>query len=609
MDLYSKNLELLQEKAKSLYIKLKEEDPLYNYKVEEVEGQNNYIIQNDVSRCFLHSIYDVQREMKQLFREVESDVELLIIFGLGWGYSLSFIKNKFPDVKRVIFVEPFLDIFKRMSQKRNLRQLFQGIENINLILNEQPKTAAKQVTDLINEKVYEKFEICFHMSYRTLLSSYYEVFFNQLIKNIQNWKSNLATWVTQKSRWTVNTFNNVRKKHISAENILPSLKNLPVIIVSAGPSLERNMHLLSGVNDRALIVAVGSAIKILDTHDIQPHLRFAFDANSKNYNKILCDLNSYDIPLVYSDRIPPSALDKYRGKKVKMVINSNYIIHYIYDKIDKDYKIYKDGFTIANTVLSIFSELGAPEIILLGQDLCYTFDKLHAEGSWDDDREIDFSNNKFVKTTDINGEEVYTKPNFLSMKNVFERTIAEFDGIEYIDATEGGLKIDGCKNIKFKGVLNKLEGDNITDKLEFAFKQTSFCDENYFNRVDKVIQSINEENKEIINLINDWEEDLEKVKRYYDGDMGINKIFNELESLKEYKEKLSKYKFYNLVVNKMLGSIIYSLKVNYNYEGDDKYKKVESEIALQEGIINHTQRYCYLIENLIEEYQDRYNLQ
>ncbi|MFW6386525.1 MAG: motility associated factor glycosyltransferase family protein, partial [Bacillota bacterium] len=402
MDLYSKNLELLQEKAKSLYIKLKEEDPLYNYKVEEVEGQNNYIIQNDVSRCFLHSIYDVQREMKQLFREVESDVELLIIFGLGWGYSLSFIKNKFPDVKRVIFVEPFLDIFKRMSQKRNLRQLFQGIENINLILNEQPKTAAKQVTDLINEKVYEKFEICFHMSYRTLLSSYYEVFFNQLIKNIQNWKSNLATWVTQKSRWTVNTFNNVRKKHISAENILPSLKNLPVIIVSAGPSLERNMHLLSGVNDRALIVAVGSAIKILDTHDIQPHLRFAFDANSKNYNKILCDLNSYDIPLVYSDRIPPSALDKYRGKKVKMVINSNYIIHYIYDKIDKDYKIYKDGFTIANTVLSIFSELGAPEIILLGQDLCYTFDKLHAEGSWDDDREIDFSNNKFVKTTDIN---------------------------------------------------------------------------------------------------------------------------------------------------------------------------------------------------------------
>ncbi|MFW6389582.1 MAG: hypothetical protein ACOCZT_00520, partial [Halanaerobiales bacterium] len=148
-----------------------------------------------------------------------------------------------------------------------------------------------------------------------------------------------------------------------------------------------------------------------------------------------------------------------------------------------------------------------------------------------------------------------------------------------------------------------------TDKLEFAFKQTSFCDENYFNRVDKVIQSINEENKEIINLINDWEEDLEKVKRYYDGDMGINKIFNELESLKEYKEKLSKYKFYNLVVNKMLGSIIYSLKVNYNYEGDDKYKKVESEIALQEGIINHTQRYCYLIENLIEEYQDRYNLQ
>ena len=69
-----------------------------------------------------------------------------------------------------------------------------------------------------------------------------------------------------KEEYIINPFKNMavmKKSYLSSElnSVIP--KDIPVIIVSAGPSLDRNIDVLKQVKGHALIFAVDTAIKYL----------------------------------------------------------------------------------------------------------------------------------------------------------------------------------------------------------------------------------------------------------------------------------------------------------------------------------------------------------
>jgi len=56
-------------------------------------------------------------------------------------------------------------------------------------------------------------------------------------------------------------------------NILyDKFKGKPAVIVATGPSLKKNMHLLKGLGDKALILSCDATFKLLLKNNIKPHM-------------------------------------------------------------------------------------------------------------------------------------------------------------------------------------------------------------------------------------------------------------------------------------------------------------------------------------------------
>ncbi|MBV5337857.1 MAG: hypothetical protein J0653_08045, partial [Deltaproteobacteria bacterium] len=83
------------------------ETPSYSVGMERVEGAVlNFVLERERSRCFLHSLFDVKREMKSMFQGVNRDAQILVIFGLGLGHAVEYAGENLPNLEKVYVVEP-----------------------------------------------------------------------------------------------------------------------------------------------------------------------------------------------------------------------------------------------------------------------------------------------------------------------------------------------------------------------------------------------------------------------------------------------------------------------------------------------------------------------
>lgn len=84
-------------------------------------------------------------------------------------------------------------------------------------------------------------------------------------------------------------------------------KNIPAIICGAGVSLAEAVELLKGLDQRALIVAGGSAITALHHFGIRPHIAMALDPNEEEYGRMKSS-GSFEVPFIYSSRLHKEVL-------------------------------------------------------------------------------------------------------------------------------------------------------------------------------------------------------------------------------------------------------------------------------------------------------------
>ncbi len=88
-----------------------------------------------------------------------------------------------------------------------------------------------------------------------------------------------------------------------------SLKDLPLIICGAGPSLKTD---LAAVRDKGLILACGSALSALAHLGIRPHLGIALDPNAREF-ECLKGCTYSDLPLLFGSRLYPKVFDLFHG--------------------------------------------------------------------------------------------------------------------------------------------------------------------------------------------------------------------------------------------------------------------------------------------------------
>ena len=159
-------------------------------------------------------------------------------------------------------------------------------------------------------------------------------------------------------------------RNAGVESLRGKFQGQPVIIVAAGPSLNRTLDFLKNARGRALIIAVGTALKPLLHAGIEPNFVVAIDSDPKTwqqFSKICCD-KQYLItsPIVY-----PPILRIFDGRIFSFTCNvlpefNEWLTTFNFSPGDL-----QAGGTVATSSLDAAVLFGCSPIVLIGHDFLF----------------------------------------------------------------------------------------------------------------------------------------------------------------------------------------------------------------------------------------------
>ncbi|MFV9566937.1 motility associated factor glycosyltransferase family protein [Thermoanaerobacter mathranii] len=426
------------------------------------DGHDTLAVTDGNKKYFLHSLYYPEKEGQEWADMVQFDDEaIILVYGIGLGYHINFLARKLSLSNRLILVEPSKEIFEyalvngyydEFKERPNTFFINEGSdENMRNLLSMYIPW------DNFENLVYRDFK-----QYPKIFEDHYRMFSKCLIETINAMRINRNTALYFASQWQSNFMENIEFvfKSVPVKSFFNSFKNVPAVIVSAGPSLDKNIRLLKEAKGKSIIICVGTALKALLKEKIEPDFVVSIDGSEKNFRHFEgCSVN---IPLLYDLTVYPQILKEYKGPLIIGQIASEFSALFE-RKLSLEFGSLNAGPSVANLSLDFAYKMGCNPIIFIGQDLAYLNNRTHASGTtYEKDRIKGSSDEKEYIYVDGNyGEKVLTDRVLLSFKTWFENYICKHPNRIYINATEGGAFIKGTEVMDFKNVIDKYMKKNL----------------------------------------------------------------------------------------------------------------------------------------------------
>lgn len=232
------------------------------------------------------------------------------------------------------------------------------------------------------------------------------------------------------------------------------------VVVSAGPSLARNIDLLArpGVRDRVVIIAVQTVLKTLLARGIRPHYVTALDHHeiSRRFYEGLRREDVAGVELIAEAKVNAAVTQAFPG--VVRFPADERLDKVLGPELVRPRGSVEAGATVAHLAYLFARHLGCDPVILVGQDLGFTLGQYYAAGAaihevWSSElgpfrtletlewERIARSKGLLTRATDQRGRAAYTDEQMNAYLVQFERHFAEDGarGRRVIDATEGGV--------------------------------------------------------------------------------------------------------------------------------------------------------------------------
>lgn len=248
-------------------------------KVRSKNGMDNLLLADN---SYLHSKYDPQNEAVTWIQGIDLKEDTLLIIGLGLGYYLAELKRRY-STKKIIIIEPDLEIFIHALARTNISTYLED-DNIVFIIAKDPFSIRSLIQFYLRTNKIRKIHFTEVFTYKRIYNDFIQDLYSKIETSFRTEKGNLATEMSFSFTWLDNTIKNLKYilKNPDVSNLKGLFENLPVIIVSAGPSLEKNINDLKNLYHKALIISVGSAANILEKHNICPHIMLGIDGEKRN---------------------------------------------------------------------------------------------------------------------------------------------------------------------------------------------------------------------------------------------------------------------------------------------------------------------------------------
>lgn len=593
MNKLNENKRVIKASNSVLYKLVFEEEEFSKINIKKDNG--SYYLERNGRSVSLHSQYNISNEFYYTFNHVPEDVEILILFGIGDGSVLHYIKNKFKNLKKLIVIELSQSAFKLFLTESYLTEAVKNINEIMFIVNTK--------VDVANLLVYNSMKNTINVAIASLFSSQsiYESEYREvqegLINNLTLIRSDMQTIALSTDLWAVNAISNMRYEAFDIHEIDHVFNGKPVVFVGAGPSLNKNIHLIEELKKHAVVIAGGSAIKILDSHGIIPHFRMAYDGLLRE-KEMLKGIDTTSCPIIFGSFLFKEILENYEAEKVRFILNVDYMSQFISKKIGYEPTLLDSLPTITAVGMSMAVRFGATDVILLGQDMSAKDGDMYASGSNLTNKIV---KKHYIETTDINGETVYTNKSYLTMQYSFDEFMKLNPKVRFINSTEGGLGFKNAANFPLKEtieILNQdygvLESQNLLDGIE---------KKSYFDKVKDVYPEIREQAKELMDLNNNRIKRLKKVQSLIEKKTSKSRIRNDLNSISKFDGELKKIELYREVVVPSLKKILRLIQFKYRDATHDEYENFDSTMKIALSTSYEVEKYLKVVVEIINESQ------
>ena len=538
----------------------------------------------------IHNPNNPLAEANEIFQNGEnSPIAIHIIYGIGLGYL--FQVASLNSKGTVILYEPDLNI---LWTAFTLVDFSADIMKKNIIIT-------SEISEL-EKSIYEKSGMQNSPQLFSLPS--------QKLMNKDSFEGFVKSLQTKIGSFAMDLKYTKEKFYPSLRMLLKNLPNLynetplakfkdfykgkTAVVVSAGPTLDRNIETLKKYRDKFILFTVGTAIKTLYKHNIKPD--FLCIIETYNSSKQVEGLDLSKVNFITEPYSNP-ALRNFKYKNIYSHISANTPINHFWSEIcNENIEEYWSKGTVSYTALNCARLLGCSKIILVGQDLayiegqCYSKDSAYKDlvcqfnkesNKWEitaadfdsfadaispseDEntrkatakRRLERLNNSLYYVKGIKGDEIPTESVYASFIQPLSEYVQHFNDREYINTSLVGAQIDGFKNISLEEALKDSNTvENIELNQEFIINKEDIIS-NLKRKLDELktaLLILNEGKKHIKSINNN-------LKRYKSVDLDTLKTLKKLSL--NYLELASDF----ANKSKLFDYIITADKIDLDYE-------------------------------------------
>lgn len=528
---------------------------------------------------------------------------IFFIAGIGNPVYAKILLEEHRQTKlNIVIYEPSKEIFFKVLESIDITDLLQKDAKCIFVID--------GLTGVKVENVIQKMisvEVMDHIK-TFILPNYEMIFAKEMLlfaKTIREKCESCATYINTRTN-----FSNVFAQNLfaNAPYILDGYKtkqlieviprDIPAIIVAAGPSLNKNIKELKRAKGKAFIIAVDTAIKPLASEKIIPDM-FAIVDGRKPLELINTE-DAKKIPLLTSISAANSVLSFHTGKK--FFYNEGYVyINSMFYRNGESFETVACGGSVATSAFALAFMIGIDTIILVGQDLALTGNKTHADGTFQEKMETIDTSHSIMVPGNIE-KEVPTRGDFkmyLDWYNQYIKDCKEYrKQFKVINATEGGAKIDGTEVMTLKDAIDR-ECKKEIDIQECFEKLHPVFDENERKKNLEFLQHTPEHYTEIKKAAietNKLYKNLDKLCQH--GNLDIRAYEKILKKIKKMTKKIEGDSIYYEPIQETLVLANYIVK-SEQFDTMKTMQEEGKEIARQGIIYTDMVKQC---AELFEEY-------
>jgi hypothetical protein len=374
-------------------------------------------------------------------KEYLEDKTLFIIYGLGLGYHISSLAQRLNLNQKIIVVDTCTELYGEIKKHDN-----KWFENLQC----HPQVECK-----ISNQMGDLLEIFNQLGNQNTSFSIYQPMIKLIPENLyqvrevlDDYRGSILSIDKVGADILENCKCNETHGYQSLEGFEKTYVDKPIVVVSAGPSLDGALDTLKEIQEGVYVFSTGRALRALINKNIRVDLFCIIDSNYLATYPQIQDLEELSIPFIFSNSASHKTVEAYKGPKYMAYGNTKYL-----EKRNLGIQQLESNGSVATATLDLAIKLGGNLIILLGQDLAYTNMKTHASGARGH-KITEMKNMKKVKNQ--SGEYISTVPNLLNIKHGLEKKIAKHPNINFINCSTGGAYISGCQHYSLDEILGKV---------------------------------------------------------------------------------------------------------------------------------------------------------